>query len=103
MTKHDYFLKYYVEHTAEFLKNYFISNQSRYGNALQDFQKKIEETKNTTSKKLNNKHESKTKKVDEALKFLKRIDSENHDQYSTLKYFRQKSILTQKYQIAPDN
>jgi len=102
MTKYDYFIKYYVEHVSNFLKKYFISNQSAYGNALEDFEKKLKETKGTTKQKKLEKKPKVNPKYDDT-KYLKKIAQENHDGFSILMYFRKKSILTQKYQLAPEN
>lgn len=93
MTKYDYFIQPYVEHIANFLRKYFISNSSAYGNALEDFEKKLDETKEMTPKKP-------VKKTNNT-EYLERIERENHDQYSTLRFYRQKKITTQKYVIAP--
>lgn len=93
MTKYDYFIKPYVEEMSRFLKNFFISNSSQYGNDLQEFVEKLEKTKMWGNKK----KEEKSGDSD----IIQKMDKENHDQYSTLRFYRQKEAIAQEYVIAP--
>jgi len=94
MTKYDYFLKPHVEEIHSFLKKFFMSNSSSYGNDLIDFEEKLESTKMYQ----NNKND---KKSGEKTDIIQEMNKEDHDQYSTLRFYRQKNPLQQQYVLAP--
>lgn len=89
LTGYDYFVKPYVEKMSQQLKEFFMSNSSAYGNALADFNKQLDETKDFGPKK-----ENKDSDVD-------KVEKENHDGFATFQFFRQKNPLTIKYEVAP--
>lgn len=92
LTKYDYFIKPYVEKMSKILQQFFMSNSSAYGNALSDFNKQLEMTKD-----FGQKHENENK---DSLS-VQETDKENHNGFATFKFFRKKNPLTMKYVVAP--